>query len=93
MHYATEGGSKMASEATKELGRALCAKLGSDDWCTGKGGGFWVKGHGFFTAAKARKLTGIAAEKRVVRPIATTGMAGGWNMVVGIVNMVSRSAK
>ena len=83
----------MASEATKELGRALCAKLGSDDWCTGKGGGFWVKGHGFFTVAKARKLTGIAAKKRVVRPIATTGMAGGWNMVVGIVNMVSEGAK
>jgi hypothetical protein len=80
-------------DATRELGHALCAKLGSDDWCTGKGGGFWVKGHGFVTMAKARKITGIVAEKRVQKPIATTGVAGQWNMVCGIVLGVSRARK
>lgn len=32
-----------------------------DHICSGKGG-FWVRGHGFFTYAKARKLTGMPVE-------------------------------
>jgi len=30
-------------------------------------GGFWLRGHGHVTTAKARKMTGIAAEPRVRR--------------------------
>jgi hypothetical protein len=30
-------------------------------------GGFWLRGHGHVTTAKARKMTGIAAEPRVHR--------------------------
>ena len=47
------------------LGEALTKKLGIpfdiDHICSGKGG-FWVRGHGFFTYAKARKLTGMPVE-------------------------------
>ena len=30
-------------------------------------GGFWLRGHGHVTTAKARQMTGIAAEPRVRR--------------------------
>ena len=30
-------------------------------------GGFWLRGHGHVTTAKARRMTGIAAEPRVRR--------------------------
>jgi len=30
-------------------------------------GGFWLRGHGHVTTAKARKMTGIAATPRVYR--------------------------
>jgi hypothetical protein len=78
---------------TKQLGQALCAKLGSDDWCTAPGGGFFVKGHGFMSVSKARTLTGIKAEKRTVKPIATTGAAGQWNAFASLVLSVSAARK
>ena len=47
------------------LGEALTKYCGvpfdTDYICSGKGG-FWVRGHGFFTYAKARKLTGMPVE-------------------------------
>ncbi len=47
------------------LGEELTKKLGvsfdTDHIVSGKGG-FWVRGHGFFTYAKARKLTGLPVE-------------------------------
>lgn len=30
-------------------------------------GGFWIKGHGFVTIAKARRMTGVPAPERRVR--------------------------
>jgi hypothetical protein len=81
------------NEATRVLGKALCEKLGSDDWCTAPGGGFFVKGHGFVSTSDARKMTGIAAEKRAKRPVATQGAAGEWNAFASIVLAVSESRK
>ena len=47
------------------LGEELTKKLGvsfdTDHIVSGKGG-FWVREHGFFTYAKARKLTGLPVE-------------------------------
>ena len=31
-------------------------------------GGFWLRGHGHVTTARARRMTGIAAEPRIRRP-------------------------
>jgi len=47
------------------LGDSLAESLGSNtsDVLQGKGG-FWVKGHGFYTIAKARQITGIKATPR-----------------------------
>ena len=38
--------------------------------CTGKGG-FFVRGYGFISTSKARKLTGIKAETRQPRQVIT----------------------
>lgn len=73
------------NEATRSLGKAVCAALNSDDWCTAPGGGYYVKGHGYVSTAKARRLTGIAATPRVKKTIARTGPAGEWNAFVAIV--------
>jgi hypothetical protein len=42
---------------------ALITKFETPDIMRGKGG-YWVRGHGFITKAKARKLTGIKALPR-----------------------------
>ena len=48
---------KKVYEALKTLGKnVLCGK-----------GGFFIKDEGFITLVQARKLTGISAEKRVVK--------------------------
>ena len=47
----------LGEELTKKLGVAF----NTDHIVSGKGG-FWVRGHGFFTYAKARKLTGLPVE-------------------------------
>ncbi|KKM19714.1 hypothetical protein LCGC14_1652790 [marine sediment metagenome] len=49
----------------KALKDALAKHLGIDsvDVLQGKGG-FWVKGQGFWTIAKARRVTGIKATPR-----------------------------
>lgn len=82
----------MASEETKQLGRALCEKLGSDDWCTAQGG-FFVKSHGFISTSKARTVTGIVATPRVKKTIATNGRGGEWNAFVALTMAVSRAKK
>ena len=47
------------------LGHELAEKLGKRHYDVLQGkGGFWIKGKGFFTIAKARKLTGIKAPTR-----------------------------
>ena len=57
------------------LGDTLAEKLNVEyqDVLQGKGG-FWVKDHGFWTLAKARQLTGIAATPRPKRaPVTAYG--------------------
>ncbi len=54
------------------LADTLAEKLGKHQWDVIHGkGGFWIKGHGFFTLQQARKLTGIKApskERTVLTP-------------------------
>ena len=46
-----------------ELLEAVKTYYKTQDVLTGKGG-FFIKGHGFITIAKARRLTGIKAQPR-----------------------------
>jgi hypothetical protein len=48
-----------------------------------------VNGHGRVTVARARKLTGIVAEKRAPKQVATTGRGGEWNAFASLVLAVS----
>jgi len=47
----------LGEELTKHCG----VSFDTDHIVSGKGG-FWVRGHGFFTYAKARRLTGLPVE-------------------------------
>ena len=48
-------------------------------------GGFWVKGHGFVTLAKARRITGVVGVKR--QPREYIAPYGDWAMV-GAINHI-----
>jgi hypothetical protein len=63
------------------LGDSLANKLGVpySEVLQGKGG-FWVKGKGFFTLAKARTMTGITAPKQ--KPRLVQSAWGDWATVV-----------
>ena len=47
--------------------RALKKRYGSSNVLSGKNSGFNVRGQGFISLSKARRLTGIASPKRVSR--------------------------
>jgi hypothetical protein len=55
-------------ETTKEVLVALENLKGKDNVLYGKGG-FWIRGEGWISLAKARRITGIKAPKREPRPI------------------------
>lgn len=71
------------NDERRELGKAVCEALKSDDWCTAPGGGYYVKGHGFISTAKARTLTGIKAtpKAKVIRAPSDWQMACGVGMI------------
>ena len=50
-----------------ELYEAIKKYFNIDNVMTGKGG-YFVKGHGFVSTGKARRLTGIKAQERNFRP-------------------------
>ena len=81
------------NEARRALGEALSKHLGcgTDDWCTMPGGGYSIKGHGPFSVAKARALTGIAAEPKPERVVSQ--MANEFNMFASLVSAVSRGSR
>jgi hypothetical protein len=81
------------NEARRALGQALSAKLGCgpEDWCTAPGGGYSIKGKGLFSVAKAREVTGIAAETKPVRPVSQA--ANEFNMLCSLVHAVSRGSR
>ena len=54
----------MNTKVQQELQTALEAQ--GFEVLAGKGG-FWLRGRGHITTAKARRLTGIAAEPRIIR--------------------------
>lgn len=54
----------MSTKVQQELQTAL--EVQGFEVLAGKGG-FWLRGHGHVTTAKARRMTGIAAEPRVRR--------------------------
>ena len=54
----------MSTKVQQELQTALEAQ--GFGVIQGKGG-FWLRGHGHITTAGARRLTGIAAEPRIIR--------------------------
>lgn len=77
------------NDERRELGKAVCAALKSDDWCTAPGGGYYVKGHGFVSVAKARALTGIMATPKVRRQPEMRGAARDYNLLCMMINSVS----
>ena len=52
------------------------------DVLAGKGG-YWLRGRGHVTTSQARRMTGIAAAPRVIRPRVAYG---DWAQLVGFVN-------